>query len=81
MTSIKHKPVVVSDEKRQQFLTELSDKNNVSKDVVDYFADWIFLGQEDKNQLPKIIEFLGQLNSDYIKKSEPVSINQLLNII
>ena len=81
MTSNKVKNSVDSDEIRQNYLDELSEKNNVSKDIVDYFADWIFLAQEDNNQLPKIIEFLGQLNSDFIKKSEPVSINQLLNII
>ena len=81
MTSIKAKNFVDSDMIRQKYLNELSEKNNVSKDIVDYFADYIFLAQEDNNQLPKIIEFLGKLNSDFIKNSEPVSINELLNII
>ena len=66
---------------RKAYLESLSEQYMIEFFIVQFFADEVFSRKEDNGQLPKILMHLATLDSNYLKVTENIEIDELLLII
>jgi hypothetical protein len=66
---------------RKEYLEHLSFKYEISMDIVLFFADVVYEGKEDNNSLPNFLLNLAIYNSPYFKRVEPVSVEELIDVL